>query len=235
MEPYAFDTLIEAIGGTHDPNVIITALRNFAADCGFEWFTYLNTAGDDFQGFSNYPKEWQSHYLASSYSLIDPVIITARNENTPFSWEKGKFKGNLSKKQKIFFGEAEEFGIQSGLSIPIFTGFGRTAMLCLASRHSANDLPLVRNPAKATAAATYLHLYFQMVESGILASKQYNLTSRQLNCLKWAANNKTHVEIGQILGIGESAVRKHLDKAKEILGAGGIKNAIYIATKSCLI
>lgn len=235
MEPYAFDALIESLSGAYDTRIITSALSNFAHSCGFEWFAYVDAAGTDIQTLSDYPQEWQSRYLSEGYSIVDPVIINGRSKIAPFLWDKHTFQTRLSKEQRRFFGEAEEFGIRSGVAIPVFAGFGRIAMLTLAAGSKVNELPLVQNPMKATAAATYLHLYLQMAVSEILVGKQYKLTSRQLTCLKWAANNKTHKEIGAILNIGESAVRKHLDKARDILGAGGIKNAIYIATKNCLI
>ncbi|MEN3930589.1 LuxR family transcriptional regulator [Microvirga sp. W0021] len=235
MTPFAFDELVEALNGGCDKRVIMVALRDFAHAYRCEWFAYVDLAGSDIQIFSNYPKEWQSHYLAEGYSLIDPVIMTAKNHIAPFVWDEQTLSHNLSRKQKQFLKEAKKFGIQSGLSIPVYAGFGRTALLTLATSNSAEKLPFVKNPYQATAAATYLHIYLQLIMTGALVGKKYSLTARQLTCLRWAANNKTNSEIGQILNIGESAVRQHLNNAKETLGAGGIKNAIYIATKNFLI
>ena len=44
------------------------------------------------------------------------------------------------------------------------------------------------------------------------------LNARQLECLQWAQEGKSAVDIGQILGISGRTVEYHLAKALQILG-----------------
>lgn len=46
----------------------------------------------------------------------------------------------------------------------------------------------------------------------------FDVTGRQLECLAWAGEGKTAIEIGIILGISARTVEGHLAKACEALG-----------------
>lgn len=60
-------------------------------------------------------------------------------------------------------------------------------------------------------------------------------TSRELECLTWAARGKTAWETGRILSISESAVKKHLGSAAAKLGACTGGHAIALALSRALI
>lgn len=54
-----------------------------------------------------------------------------------------------------------------------------------------------------------------MVTEDLIA---FDVTGRQLECLAWAGEGKTAIEIGIILGISARTVEGHLAKACEALG-----------------
>jgi DNA-binding CsgD family transcriptional regulator len=56
------------------------------------------------------------------------------------------------------------------------------------------------------------------------------LTTRQIQCLHWAAQGKTDWEIGTILGCSHAAVRYHMVRASEALDATNRAQTIYNAT-----
>lgn len=56
------------------------------------------------------------------------------------------------------------------------------------------------------------------------------LTTRQVQCLHWAAHGKTDWEIGAILGLSHAAVRYHMVRASEALDATNRAQTIYNAT-----
>ncbi|WP_428413654.1 autoinducer binding domain-containing protein [Pararhizobium sp.] len=47
------------------------------------------------------------------------------------------YAGDLSKETRQFYSEAREFGIRSGVSIPVLSGLGNVAMLTLAQQARA--------------------------------------------------------------------------------------------------
>ncbi|MEP2924409.1 MAG: autoinducer binding domain-containing protein, partial [Bauldia litoralis] len=43
------------------------ALRDFAESAGFDYFAYLHLRGQESFAVSNYPREWQEHYVQKNY------------------------------------------------------------------------------------------------------------------------------------------------------------------------
>ncbi|UVK48269.1 autoinducer binding domain-containing protein (plasmid) [Mesorhizobium sp. AR07] len=114
-------TLIDALEVGYDERIRF-ALESFALDSGFERFAFLHARGPDSRAFSNYPEEWQRRYLTKNYAALDPVVAHAKR-TMQISWS-GRKMSNLSREERQFFAEAEEFGIAAGLTMPIKTGFG---------------------------------------------------------------------------------------------------------------
>src|SRR3546814_11153126 len=63
---------------------------------------------------SSYPFAWTSHYLASRYERVDPVIRQAASTPQPFEWGLGCGPERLSRQQKQLLDEAAAFGIRCG-------------------------------------------------------------------------------------------------------------------------
>src|SRR3546814_1152580 len=58
------------------------------------------------QLISSYPVAWTSHYLASRYERVDPVIRQAASTPQPFEWGLGCGPERLSRQQKQLLDEA---------------------------------------------------------------------------------------------------------------------------------
>jgi len=54
--------------------------------------------------------------------------------------------------------------------------------------------------------------------SASLRASNPMLTPRQIECLMWAEQGKSARDTGQILGISQRTVEKHLEQAYEVLG-----------------
>lgn len=109
------------------------ALPELAQGLGFDCYAYLNVQPVRRFAVSNYPEEWQARYLGSDYTSIDPVVSMARETMTAFSWAAGHPSQSFSKRVRTFYAESGDFGIRSGLSIPVRTAVGHMSMLTLAS------------------------------------------------------------------------------------------------------
>lgn len=68
---------------------------------------------------STYAEKWQDHYIKNKYYLCDPAFTSLQKIAIPFEWEIKKFK-DLTPQQSNFAKEAYNFGIRSGLTIPLF-------------------------------------------------------------------------------------------------------------------
>ena len=63
----------------------------------------------------------------------------------------------------------------------------------------------------------------------------HRLSPRELSCLHWAAQGKTSVEIGLILGISSHTVNFHILNASRRLGVYGRQAAITAAWRAGLL
>jgi len=62
-----------------------------------------------------------------------------------------------------------------------------------------------------------------------------HLTSRELECMHWAAMGKTSWEIGVIIGLAERTINFHITRACEKLGVNRRQAAITIAIQRGLL
>lgn len=227
-----FNDLMEACDLAQDERTVKQALRNFAAAVGFNRFAYLNVCAGDVRALTNYPAEWQHIYINSNYAAIDPVVTIAKRAMQPFAWSQRETAGAMPDTIR-FFGEAADFGIRSGVSIPVRGGFGRTALLTLASDKPSADAE-VRNAVHAITAVAFVHVHLnRLVRTP--HSTAVALTPRQSLCLAWASMGKTMDEIADLLGISERAVRFYVKGARDRLGATNTTHAVRLAVEQNLI
>jgi DNA-binding CsgD family transcriptional regulator len=71
--------------------------------------------------------------------------------------------------------------------------------------------------------------------TGLLEPTRPDLSSREGECLRWAADGKTSGEIAQILGISEGTVNFHLNNAMQKLDVISRQHAIGKAALQGLI
>lgn len=73
---------------------------------------------ETFSLFHTYPQEWEKRYNDLEYYLADPVYNALDNYFTPFQWHEKSFDG-LTPKQHLIMSEAADFGVKSGMTIPL--------------------------------------------------------------------------------------------------------------------
>lgn len=228
------DKLVDATVVASDDTDIKNILGRMTAALGFENYAYLNLRANRSYAVSNYPVEWQERYFRKSYTTIDPVITMAKRQMKTFAWD-GKLAGRrLPKQLQAFHSEAGEFGIRSGISIPVRTGFGHMAMLTLASSAPAASYDEV-DPVFAAAAVAQLHARFVFGETTPTSSKPVRLKPEELLCLRWAAEGKSMRMIAQIEGIAFGNVRFFVENAKNALDAVSLPQATALAKELRLI
>lgn len=80
----------------HISNIIKTHLEATLNDLGEFIWAYVVLSKKDMScifGVTNYPGEWVEHYKANGLQYTDPVVITALNRLTPFSWDENLMTG----------------------------------------------------------------------------------------------------------------------------------------------
>lgn len=229
-----FSNLIDALEVSTDERAVESALRRFANECGAERFAYLSLRSTDGHALSNYSQEWKQHYFENKYMRIDPVVSTAKRVLRTFSWS-GDQADHATAEEKRFFGEAGEFGIRSGVSVPVQVGFGKLGILTLASSQRRCDFNLAQYSSRAEVALVYIHLRLNASLKRPTVAKTIGLTPRQAMCLKWASLGKTVAETARILGISDRSVTFYLKEARNKLNANNIAHAVCVAMELNLI
>lgn len=228
-----FDRLVEHVMLLRDPLIVRETLAKLACEAGFDHYAYLFLYADNREVISNYRTEWQQRYFQRCYAAIDPVIQRAWQEMQAFAWSSDM--GSGSKQLSTFFGEAAEFGIRSGITIPIKAGFTRMAILTVASGnpHFADSRTV--NPILAAAAVGQLHCYFRMLNARPTFQSGIDLKAVERVYLRWCAEGKRLRDIAVIENDSPGNVAFHLRNAKIALGATTLPQATALGKELKLI
>lgn len=204
---------------------------------GFNWFAYLGLGPEGPILISTYDRAWTDRYFEESYDRIDPVVSQARRGQGIFAWDGEAPEVLESRPQRRLFLEAGDFGIKSGITIPIRGAFGRFAALTLSG--DARGLVVERMLSQSGDVLQMMALHFHARvdltmrrESGGPTS---NLTQRETECLAWSSRGKTMPEVAEILGVRPRTVAFHLENARLKLGASNVTHAVAICLRNKLL
>lgn len=215
-----------------DKKTINQALRRFASSQGFEWFTYLSVHEADVYGVSNYPDQWQKHYLDSGLAKVDPVVEAVQPRRGAYSWSELGLPVPPRRHHRKFFGEARNFGIRSGISIPIFDGFGRRALFTFSSSETKPDITMLADQYSILTLGAFIDARLRSFnEEGLMSSASSPLTNRQLECLAWLLEGKTNDDIAALRNVSRRAVEFQLQSIRQKLNVVTTYQALGIAIR----
>lgn len=180
----------------------------------------------------NYPPSWVQFYDENRLSNHDPIHRAVGRTHEPFLWADAGHYIDLSPNDQRHMELAQRHGLGAGFTVPAHMPGEIQASCSFAAapgrRLDEDGLILARLIAvDAFKAARRLTGYQNLIERMRTAS----LTRRQRECLKWVAAGKTDWEIGQILGIQEGSVRRHISGACARLGAVRRPQAVFLACR----
>lgn len=185
---------------------------------------------------SGYPDDWRARYAARRYLAIDPTVAHCAHSPRPLQWSE--LLADEAPERRAFMGEAREFGLVTGASLPVRGGHGEAGMLSFSMRRRGRT-------AQADLQAALPHLFLlsayvheavcRIAGRGQLPFQPRDLTARERECLLWAAEGKTSWETAQILGIAERTVTFHLGNVVQKLNVSSRQQAIARAVSQGLI
>jgi DNA-binding CsgD family transcriptional regulator len=195
---------------------------------GCDWFLYAGfsqvpIASPRITILGNYPPDWMARYEKKGYAKIDPVMKRVAESVVPFCWSDLEVSGH---EIEAFMMDACRHGVCSGMSVPLYSGSGYSAVMSLSSSSTDKDIcqTLRSRMGDILLFANSFH------EVAIRLSEQSyptgELSEAEKQCLMWAAEGKTTWEIGQILSIKERTVVYHLNNAAKKLDATNRQQAI---------
>ncbi|NLS21298.1 transcriptional regulator TraR [Rhizobium sp. P40RR-XXII] len=226
-------TDLSAIEG--DQRVLEDALAGLAEQIGFGGYAYLNIQPGHVLAISNYPPGWRSEYFERSYSRLDPVVMRAKSSTRTFTWPGGLERSRLSKAERSFFTRAADFGIRSGITIPVKVANGATSMFTLASEKPTIDLDKGIDVVAAAAAVAQLHARIAFLRTTSAIEDIAYLDPREATYLRWIAVGKTMEEVADIEGVKYNSVRVKLAETKKRFDVHTTSHLIAIAIRKKLI
>lgn len=229
-----FRRLVEQVTLARNDVSVAATLERLTVEAGFRYFAYLNVQTARQTAISNYAEAWQGRYFERGYASIDPVVLKAKSRPNAFAWSNREVP-RTNRKRREFYGEAAEFGIRSGISVPIDTGFGNLAMLTLASGEAEVAEGRSLDPVKAAASFGQVHALIETMWRQPQRGTPLHLKADQLTCLRWSAEGKTMMDIASIENMKYSTVAFHIKNAKEALGVTAIQHATALAKELDLI
>ncbi|CAN7763401.1 LuxR family transcriptional regulator [Mesorhizobium sp. LjNodule214] len=226
-----FERFLEQLSEGVDEVDFRRALAYLSSQLDLLAFAYLSLPprqGDKPTLISNYPTCWTARYLEHQYQSIDPVIVRARGGGSPFRWGSSLPGVEPSAAQRRLFDEAAQFGICSGLTIPIVDLRGNFAAMTFAA--DKRDASFIRAAERYEHGLPYVATCFHMfVRQKLSADRLVDgvlLTAREYECLQWAEKGKSNRDIGCILGITRHTIAFHLANVRRKLDVSTTRQAV---------
>jgi len=228
-------SLIDTLEAAQDEHMIKSALRSFAHSCGYDRFAYLQKEGFHVRTFNSYPGPWESIYLGSDYSNIDPVVTEARRRREIFFWMADDWPARGSSPLRRFRDEAVDHGIRCGVTIPVEGSYGSAMMLTFASPERNVEISGVLDPKRAVQMVMAVHFQLKIIAAKTAVNPKQMPSPREMLCLVWASRGKTAPETAKLTGINARTVQHYLDKARAKLGADSVPQLVAIAKDRGLV
>jgi LuxR family transcriptional regulator, activator of conjugal transfer of Ti plasmids len=176
---------------------------------------------------TDYPKEWQARYIDKAYYDSDPLLKDYSIFTNAFTW--GSRKNVTNAKALQMFYEASDFGLAGGIGIPIPGPLNSFSVVTLCSPIEKQEELQKINKAFSkdlTIAALLFHSATLLFNSEAIMHQQCELTRKETEYLKWLCIGKTNSEIGSILNVSESNVKKRVMNIYSKLGVSTRHEAI---------
>lgn len=238
------DLMLQSIISTTPPEKIVNEAfgraQRIAAQLGLEYFSYgalIRTLGGNREIMrNNYPQGWDDYYMVSGFKMCDPVIHHALSSSVARIWSKEMFDSNIKARQ-LYAEFTSIIGIRTGITIPVRDHLNNIASVnfsgCIKDSTSfwtemlIGRLTLVAQNLHAEVVKTYCNeLRFQI---------KPDLTPRETEILRIAAEGKTTCEASRMCGISESTVEYRLTNIRSKLDACNTVQAVFKATRLNLL
>lgn len=213
------DDFAHAARSARDVAQLLSQLREAAGALGFHHLLLQGAGGGEW--LADLPAGWPA-----AVPQGDAVLAAAALSYAPFLWSDIPRLLALSQPQRDFLDAAYAAGIGAAVAVPIHRARGAReagSYSVFAGCCSFLMKPGVPLPLGSLAPAHYVGaLAFDAAENLHTPKPQQalgpHLTPRQRDCVVLVAQGKSDWEIGQVLGISESTVHKHIEDAKRRFG-----------------
>lgn len=224
--PVCFEDIIHQFMNTQTLDDLAILFQNIVVSLGgakfaFAQFRTWNQASC-FSLIHTYDQEWTQHYIQKQYNLCDPVYLAFETLYNPYAWDFSKSQ-DLSPKQKVLFKEASDFGLCSGLTVPIVDLVSRTRsfMTIIGDTKNLHKTEILHTLWGVS------RLFWERKQSIEKQNKLQKLSPREFEVLTLKSQGHMIKSIASKLNLSESTVREYLDNAKLKLGCTSMEQALF--------
>ncbi|RJF55079.1 LuxR family transcriptional regulator [Serratia inhibens] len=187
--------------------------------------------------------DWFELYTQSNFQFIDPVLITASNRITPFSWDENLIVESGVKFSKLF-DAAKDYNIVHGYTFVLHDNHHNLVVLSffLDDLLSENRGKLERNKNKIQMLLITTHEKLITGYQNINGERYFErindkeiFSARENEVLYLASMGKSYPEIALILGVKLTTIKYHVGNAVKKLGVTNAKHAIRLGVELQLI
>ncbi len=206
---------------------LIEALARVLQQVGFVAFSYGSGRVTEQRGltamriWSTLDPQWIAHYVENGYYREDRLVRAALIRVDPFRFEEIFATPPRSARQREM---ESRFGYGSGVIVPIHGRSGLFGILSAAAPNQNPPQPITwEQLGEVQLIATVFHQRVVSlnlpISSVFLEAPPVMLSPRERDCLAWAAAGKINRDIGELLGISQRTVKKHVENAMHKLDA----------------
>lgn len=235
----ALDSIIAAAGQADSRDDLHAFCRRIADRIGARWYFFVQRVAsasfvDPHSDLVDcYPAGLMSRYRDQDYILVDPVIRHCYQHVVPGYWNEIHADLPPGTPERALVKALREYGLLTGMTLPVHGLNGEISMLCLALDEEGPDVEarLRHHAADIMCLAAYLHeAAIRVLGRERQDAQMEPLTRREQECLMWCAEGKTSWETAQILGISERTIIFHLQNVTVKLGVSSRQQAVARAT-----
>ncbi|MGH8384683.1 MAG: helix-turn-helix transcriptional regulator [Pseudomonas sp.] len=218
------------LSGTTDSESAYRLSLSFAKNIGFKFFAFSTSCPAHRMHFNNYPQDWNTQYEENEFSVVDPIVAHCNRSMLPILWSEELFS-----KTPWLWDALEQQGLQHGWSQAVHDEeTGLCSILSLARSHCAvSAWELYENLGFSTFIGHHLHkLIAQTMPKAAKKATTQNLTPREVDVLKLAADGKTAYESARILNLSARTINFHVQEAIRKLEVNNKVSAVIAAAKA---
>jgi DNA-binding CsgD family transcriptional regulator len=184
----------------------------------------------------NYPARWDTAW--GRHNANDPYYHACFEGRLTIEWDAIQARGTLDPAERDSWHYLADKRLQKGITVPIHLPGRRFAFVSAIRDCSDDDWAALVRSARDTLFLVAHHFHsatFDRFQSPFPQRVPGALSTRELECLTWAAHGKTAEDIACILGRSVETVRVHLKRAGTKLAASNRAHAVAKAAHLGLI
>ncbi len=183
-------------------------------------------------------KPWHEFYIESNYNTIDTTLDDAYMTCLPIYWNvQQQLALARNAQEKQMRQDSLDFGIKQGLSIPIHGPHDDFVTLTLVQMKDEDGLENweVHQFDFLIAAYCYYERLSYLVTSKLKNENLYNLSQREIQCLKLVAKHFSTTQIAHALDVSERTVHFHIQNLNKKLGSHNKYQSVIKAMQKGLL